>query len=105
MDQRRQLHTGEPVQVTVLVEHESGSSGTIAKSANENVELLVDKPAPVGAAIKLEGADSLFLGEIYSCRNEGERFALGVEIQHALYNTAELARLAKRLLEEDKRGL
>jgi hypothetical protein len=105
MDQRRQLHTGEPVQVTVLVEQESGSSGTIAKSANDNVELLVDKPAPVGAAIKLEGADSLFLGEIFSCRTEGEKFALGVELQHALYNTAELARLAKRLLDEDKRGL
>jgi hypothetical protein len=102
MDHRGQLQMGGPVHVTVLAECEPGSPGTVAKSLNESVELLLDKPAPLGAAVKLEGNDALFLGEVFSCRPAGTGFAIGVEIQHALYNTQELARLAKRILDEDK---
>jgi hypothetical protein len=99
MDYHHQLQAGEPVQVTVLVEGEGGSPGTVAQSRNDNVELLIGKPAPFGAAVKLEGSDSLFLGEILSCRPEGDKFAVRVELRHALYNTQELARLAKRILD------
>ena len=105
MDDRRKLQTGEPVQVTVLLECEAGTTGTVANSLHDNIELLLEKPAPVGAAIKVDGGDMLFLGEIYSCRPEGGKFAVGIELQHALYNTAELARLAKRILDEDERRL
>jgi hypothetical protein len=105
MDDKRKLQTGEPVQVTVLLECEAAAAGTVANSLNGNIELLVGKPAPLGAAVKVDGGDMLFLGEIYSCRPEGGKFTIGVELQHALYNTAELARLAKRILDEDERRL
>ncbi len=97
------LKTDSPVQVTVLGETGAVSSGRITQSSSETVNLLVEKPAKPGAAIKLEGDDVLFLGEVSSCHPEGASFAISVELRHALYNTRELARLAKRLLDEADR--
>jgi len=94
------LETDSPVQVTVLDDTDAVSSGRITQSSSENVSLIAEKPAQPGAAIKLEGDDVLFLGEVSSCHSEDAGFAIDVEIHHALYNTRELARLAKRLLDE-----
>ena len=93
------LKTDSPVQVTVLDEIAAVSSGRVTQSSSETVNLLTEKPANPGAAIKLEGDDVLFLGEVSSCRPEGAGFAMTVELRHALYNTRELALLAKRLLD------
>ena len=103
MDHHRQLRAGETLHVTVLPEREAGSPGTVAKHSGERVELLVDEPARAGAAVKLEGDDTLFLGEVCSCRPLGASFAVIVELQHALYDTQALARFARRILDEDER--
>jgi hypothetical protein len=34
------------------------------------------------------------------CRPAGAGFAIGLEIEHALYHTEELARLARRILDD-----
>lgn len=94
------LETDSSVQVTVLDQPGSVSSGRIVQSSSETVNLLAEKPAKPGDAIKLEADDALFLGEVSSCQPEGPGFAIRVELHHALYNTKELARLAKRLLDE-----
>ena len=93
------LKADSPVQVTVLDETGAVSSGRVTQSSSEIVDLLVEKPANPGAAVKLEGDDALFLGEVSSCRPEGSSFVMTVELHHALYNTRELALLAKRLLD------
>ena len=89
------------MQVTVLVEREAACAGTIAASSNESVELLSEHPAPAGSAVKLESDGALFLGEVSSCKPSGQGFSIWIELRHALYNTEELARFARRILEED----
>ena len=48
--------------------------------------------------MKLESGHILLLGEVRYCRPEADGFAIGLDLEHALYNTEELARLAQRLL-------
>jgi hypothetical protein len=62
--------------------------------------LLIDREVPLGAAVKVEWSQTLLLGEVCYCRPEGEGFVVGLQLEHALYTTAELARLARRLVDE-----
>jgi len=103
MEHRRVLRPGQSVRVTTLAGQEAEHSGTIAESWNENVELICETRVQPGAAIKLEGDGALFLGEVLSCRPLESRFAIDVELRHALYDTRELAALARRILEQDER--
>ena len=104
MESRSQprLVTKEPVQVTVLGECDTKFLGRITNSSNRGIGLLADQPAALGSAVKVEWGDTLLLGEVCHCRAEGVGYAIGLELEHALYHTEELARLAAILLEEDK---
>jgi hypothetical protein len=94
------LETNEPVHVTVMGESETKFLGRITDYSSRGLGLLADGPAPQGAAVKVEWGDTLLLGEVCYCHPEGEGFAIGLDVEHALYHTEELARLAKRLLDE-----
>ena len=94
------LETNEPVHVTVLGKCETKFLGRITNVTGRSIALVTDQPAPLGAAVKLEWTDTLLLGEVCYCRTEGVGFALGLDLEHALYNTLELARLAKLLLDD-----
>jgi len=65
------------------------------------VALVTDRSVPLDAAVKVEWDHTVLLREVCYCRSQGDSFALGLELEHALYNTAELARLAKCLLDEE----
>jgi hypothetical protein len=95
------LETNEPVHVTVLGQYETKFLGRIKNFSGRGIGLLAGQPAPLGSAVKLESGHILLLGEVRYCRPEGDGFAIGLDLEHALYNTEELARLAKHLLEED----
>jgi hypothetical protein len=97
------MEVNQPVEFTVLGRSESKSISHIAKASTYSVELSSDRSAQPGDAVKIEKNASLFLGEVSFCRPAGERFVIGVELRHALYNTNDLARLAKRLLEATSR--
>jgi len=94
------LEADTPVDVTLLGECETKLSGRITNYSNYGLDLTLDQRVPIGAAIKVEWNHTLLLGEVVHCRQEGDGFTVGLELEHALYNTAELARLAKRLLDE-----
>ena len=98
--ENRSLKPESSVKITILREAEDASSGRVTQMLGDTVDLHVEKPARPGDALKLEGDDVLLLGEVSSCRPEGDGFAVRVEIDHALFNTRELARLAKHLLDE-----
>jgi hypothetical protein len=103
MDLRSQprLETNEPVHVTVLGECETRFLGRITNTSTRGIGLLADRPAPIGSAVKVEWGHTLLLGEVCHCRLEGAGYAIGLELEHALYHTEELARLASNFLEED----
>jgi hypothetical protein len=102
MDLRSQLRleADMPVHVTVLGKCETKLLGRITNYSNFGLGLTVDRQVPLGAAVKVEWSNTLLLGEVCHCRQEADGFSIGLELEHALYNTAELARLAKRLLDE-----
>ena len=104
MDSRSEprLETNELVQVTVLGACDTRFLGRITNSSSRGIGILADQPASLGSAVKLEWGHTLLLGEVCHCRREGDGYAIGLELEHALYHTEELARLAAILLEEDK---
>jgi hypothetical protein len=102
MDLRSQLRleADEPVHVTVLGECETKLLGRVTNYSAHGMGLVVNGCVSIGAPVKVEWSDTLLLGEVCYCQLAGEGFAIGVQLEHALYNTAELARLAKRLLDD-----
>ena len=105
MDSRSQarLETNEPVHVTVLGECDTTFLGRITNSSSRGIGLLAGQPAPLGSAVKVEWGHTLLLGEVCHCRPEGNGYAIGLELEHALYNTEELARLAAAILSEENK--
>src|SRR4051794_26476657 len=93
---------GDGVRVTVLGRTETEGLGRVERRSSYRVDLLSEKPAPMGSAIKLEGEDTLFLGEVRSCQPCGGVFAMVVDLKHALYHTEDLARLARRILDAER---
>jgi PilZ domain len=96
------LPANEPVRVTVLNEPETQFLGHLINRSDRGVGIHADQPVPYGAAVKLEWDNTLLLGEVCYCRPQEGGFAIGLEVEHALFNTLELARLSKRLLEEEQ---
>jgi hypothetical protein len=94
------LEIDEPVHVTVLGESETRFLGRIANYSGNGIGLFAEGPALEGSALKVEWRDTLLLGEVRYCRPEGEGYAIGLDVEHALYHTEELARLARRILDE-----
>ena len=103
MDSRSEprLVTKELVQVTILGECDTKFLGRITNSSNRGIGLLADQPAALGSAVKVEWGHTLLLGEVCHCHPEGVGYAIGLELEHALYHTEELARLAAVLLGEE----
>jgi hypothetical protein len=104
MDSRSQprLETNEPVHVTVLGACDTRFLGRITNRSGRGIGLLAEQPAPLGSAVKVEWGHTLLLGEVCHCRPVGDGYAIGLELEHALYHTEDLSRLAAILLEEDK---
>jgi hypothetical protein len=97
LDLRSQLRldADEPVHVTVLGECEAQLSGRITNYSANGMGLEIDAQVSIGAAVKVEWSNALFLGEVCHCRPVGEGFAIGLRLEHALYNMSDLARLPR----------
>jgi len=66
------------------------------------LQVLVDTPMEVGTPVKAECNDTLMLGEVCHCQPLNGQYAVGLKLEHSLLHTAELARLAERLLDESR---
>jgi hypothetical protein len=95
--------TTAPVEVTVLSHPEARFVARVTDCSATRLELTTGSPVARGATVKVEWGETLLLGEVRHCHARDEGFAVGVSVEHALYHTQELARLARRLLEEDTR--
>ena len=102
MEHRRQprFTVNQLVSVIVLTGQEHHLDGQILNVSQSGLRLLVGQPVASGTAIKIEYEDTLLLGEAVYCYPAGDQFAVGLELQQALYGTSELAKLADRLLGE-----
>ncbi|MEX2260317.1 MAG: PilZ domain-containing protein [Bryobacteraceae bacterium] len=106
MDHRREprLSASQEVTVTVLGEPDQKLNGHLTNFSGNGLRLVLPSRITPGSAIKVEWGQTLLLGEAVYCVAEGQGFAIGMELVHALYDTAELALLARRLLQEAETG-
>ena len=102
MDQRSEprFSVDGPVKVTVLTEPETTLTGRIENLSGKGMRLVLDAAIPVGAPIRVDLDGTLLLGEACYCRQEGDRCAAGVQLEHTLTLSEDLARLMRQLLAE-----
>ncbi len=100
MERRSQSRAAidQPVRLTLLGDAENVIEGRIVNVSVNGVRLVTDRALRPGLPVKLEWGQTLLLGEVCYCQWQNGHFAIGLELEHALYDTAELARLANRLL-------
>lgn len=66
------------------------------------MRIVLDRPIPVGAAVKLESDDTLMLGEISYCRPESNGFVAGLRLDQVLRKSSQLETLNRALFGEER---
>ena len=61
-------------------------------SSGRGLALEISQPVPLHSALKIEIEDSILLGEAIYCRQEGDAYLIGVELDQVLHGLAELGR-------------
>lgn len=92
----------EMVQMTLLGQDGRSSQVKIVDASEFGVRIECADGLSPGSLIKVEGQDSLLLGEVLYCQSAeipGSHF-LGVKLTRALFGLAELRRLNESLLAE-----
>jgi hypothetical protein len=104
MERRREarIRTDKPVELTVLGNEESSGPAQAIEFSGHGLQLVIHRPIPVNAAVKVEGDDWMMLGEVCYCRQEGIHFVAGLKIEQTLENLQELAELNKNLLSTER---
>lgn len=92
----------ETVQLTLLGQDGRSGQVRIVDASELGIRIESDFGLNPGALIKVEGQDSLLLGEIlYSQQDDASaRHFLGIKLTRALFGLAELRRLNESLLAE-----
>jgi hypothetical protein len=93
---RFEIH--QEITLTLLGEVETVLPGKVVKVSGTGMCLLSSQALVPGAALKIEMADTLVLGEVIYCRPQGAGYQMGIALDQALYHTRDLATLAQRLL-------
>lgn len=93
------LLENEAVELTVLGENDTRFITGHARSHQGSVVWLdAESAVPAGAAAKIVWRNMLFLGEVQGCSFQNNLYSLRVEIEHALYDTELIMRLAEGFL-------
>lgn len=102
-DQRRELRfdINAPSEVTVLGDAERRMPARLINGSGRGLCLLTSQAITPGAALRVDIGSVLLLGEVMYCRAEGAEFRIGVEVEHSLASTGELARLMRSILRQD----
>jgi hypothetical protein len=80
----------QPVTATDL-DNKIPVPGRLTNFSIHGIRLQVETELAVGALLKIEWGKTLLLGEVNYCRPEQTGFAVGVELEHALYDIEALA--------------
>ncbi|BDC50253.1 hypothetical protein F183_A25690 [Bryobacterales bacterium F-183] len=91
----------EPVRLSLLSDQFKGKTldATIVGMSQGGLRIETSLNVPVGTLIKMEGKDTLFLGEVVYCQGDEPVLHLGIILTRALYGLTELRRIHKPLQE------
>lgn len=93
MNQRRdaRFQTDQPIQLTVFGQPDIQMPAMIKNTSGRGVGITVKGRLAIGAALKIKLDDAILLGEVIYCRDEGDGYYVGVELEQALFGLADLA--------------
>lgn len=80
-------------------------SGRIVEISGRGVLVELGAQMPCGSPVRLEGDDSLMLGEVCRCEANGRRWRVALRIRHRLNELMTLERLNRALVGENRRGV
>lgn len=102
MERRKEqrVNSNESVRVTVLDEQENTFEGTLINLSGKGARISVPAIIAPGTPLRVDTKDSILLGEVSHWRKHDGEIQIGVQIEHALTNLQQLARLRDSLLEE-----
>jgi hypothetical protein len=105
VDRRREARilADDPVTLTILAE--PGVRVVVAKAmdlSGRGMRVRTPIAVEIGAAVKAETRDALFLGEVCHCAWDGDAYAIGLDLDQALNGLLELARFNETLVEESE---
>jgi hypothetical protein len=106
MDRRQSLRlpANLPAQLTLLSEDAPPSPAppcnvTVAEISGHGARIWSPLPLPIGAAVKLELEDDLYLGEVRHCCPTGQGFLAGLHLDCALASLSGIRALMLALLD------
>lgn len=94
MDNRRnepRFEINQPVTVTKLEQPGNPLSGRLANFSTKGIRLILNEKLHPGTMVKVEWEGTTLLGEIMYCSQEVSEFAVGLELEDALYEKEEFA--------------
>jgi PilZ domain-containing protein len=93
MDRRREprIRAYETVSLTVLGDAGYTTSANAIQLSSHGLRLVLDRPIPVNAAIKVVCDDWLGLGEVCYCNEERGHYVVGLQLDQALVGLEDLA--------------
>jgi hypothetical protein len=93
MNQRREprFQIDQFLWITVFGEPDIRLPARIKNISPRGIGLELEGPVAAGSALKFEVDDSLLLGEVIYCRDDGDSFYLGVQLEHMLCGLGDLA--------------
>jgi len=93
MNQRREprFQLEQFLWITLFGEPDIRLPARIKNVSARGIGLEIQAPVAVGSALKFELDDFLLLGEVIYCRDDGNSFYVGVELEHMLCGLGDLA--------------
>jgi hypothetical protein len=97
MEHRREhrVPTEQPVSLTVLGDPETRLTAVVKNASGRGLGLISPESVPSGAAVKIEIADSIFLGEALYCKAMEGGYYVGIELTEVLSGLAALSRIVQ----------
>ena len=68
--------------------------------SDRGMRLMLDRPLPVSAAVRVDYDDTLLLGEVCHATRQGESYAVGLALDQVLHELTRLSQLAEALLDD-----
>ena len=92
------------MQVTVLGEAQLVTAGRLADLSGRGMCVKLDSQIPAGTLIRVEIDGTMLLGEVCYCNQDGVKWVIGLQVEHALTHSDDLARLMRQLVNDSTPG-
>ncbi|MEO8595679.1 MAG: PilZ domain-containing protein [Candidatus Solibacter sp.] len=102
MSQRREprFEIEQSLWITLFGEPDVRMPARVKNLSARGVGLELQGPVAAGSALKFEIDDVLLLGEVIYCRDDGDTYYVGVQLEQALYGLGELAKAVRKFTGE-----